>query len=178
MGENSSEQGQRDRSATGRTPEEELLPYRFANDDPPDRIRTVTLPVSPAEFRTLQADGYLVWERMMNSDQVDELRAGLIRVLKSERPEALRSHEIDRPRRFGGLYLRNLMFKDEVFARLLKLEPALSLARSLLGPCVCARPVSARIAALGDETHWHQHLPIAPRALPPWYVRPHSLEGS
>ena len=72
------------------------------------------------------------------------------------------------------------MDKDSVFLDLLKFQPALSIARAMMGPLVRLRGLSARIGYPGDDlqhqTPWHQHLRVIPDPLPPWFSRPHCID--
>src|SRR5205823_11954083 len=62
----------------------------------------------------------------------------------------------------------------------LKFPPTLSVARAVLGPQVQVRGLSARISYPDEpnqETHWHFHQRLIPDPVPPFFVRPQSLDA-
>lgn len=154
--------------------------YAFANDDQAYPRRTVETSLSADRVDALERDGFLVLERLLDTATIAGLGDALDRLVEREAKLPHGSHEVVCERRFGGHYYQDLYRKDEAFAPLLRLEPLLSIARIMLGPLVSTRPLSARITddtCSAAETHWHQHLVVAPRPLPRWYMRAHSLEA-
>jgi hypothetical protein len=76
-----------------------------------------------------------------------------------------------------NIYMRFLLDKDAVFHPLLKLEPTLSLSRSLLGPQVWI-DLDARMTfpgAAGYAVPWHIHMPVVPQPRPVFFCYPHQI---
>jgi len=76
-----------------------------------------------------------------------------------------------------NIYIRSLLEKDPVFHPLLRLEPALSVARSVLGPQVWV-DLDARMNFPGREgvaVPWHIHMPVVPSPLPSFFCYPHQI---
>ena len=76
------------------------------------------------------------------------------------------------------IYIRALLDKDPVFHRLLRFEPALSMARTLLGPQVWV-DLEARMNYAGQAgvaVPWHGHVPVIPDPLPPLFCYPHQVQ--
>ncbi|MFJ8143239.1 phytanoyl-CoA dioxygenase family protein [Streptomyces sp. NPDC096013] len=76
-----------------------------------------------------------------------------------------------------NIYIRFLLDKDVSFHPLLMLEPALSLARSVLGPQVWI-DLDARMTypkAAGYAVPWHIHMPVVPQPAPVFFCYPHQI---
>jgi ectoine hydroxylase-related dioxygenase (phytanoyl-CoA dioxygenase family) len=149
--------------------------YTVLNHDLADPVRQVEAHASPAEITHLAERGYLLREGLLQGAELAGLRAAL---------DNLEAREIEQvgvstSRRFGGLFLRHLMDKDEAFLRLLNYPPTLSIARAVLGPLVQVRGLSARISYPGEEnqeTHWHGHHRVLSDPLPPLFCPPQAID--
>ncbi len=79
----------------------------------------------------------------------------------------------------NGLYYRGLLDKKATFHRMIKYEPALSIARAVLGPQVSfyldARVALANVPDAGVA--WHIHTAVIPQPLPPFFCYPHTIQG-
>ena len=151
--------------------------YRIRNHDLPDPRRPVEVHAPPDDIRQLAAQGYLVKERLLTEEQTAQLRCALDGVAASELGASV---DISRSSRFGGLFLRHLMDKDQAFLDMLKYAPLLSVMRAVLGPQVQVRGFSARISYPDEpnqETHWHFHQRLVPDPLPPFFSRPQTMEA-
>ena len=144
----------------------------------PDR-RDVTVCATPGELATLDRDGFLIRESVIEGDWLLSLRTALDRVAEPERHGRGPVGDDDLPARSWGVILRHLLDKDAVFHDLLTWPPALSVARAMMGPLVRLRGLSARISFSGaqaQDTPWHQHLRVVPNPLPPWFSQPHAID--
>lgn len=156
-----------------------MLTYKILNHDLADPYRTVNVEATPDEIDRLTRDGYLVRERLFQGDALERLRTALDEVAAAEADIDGPGEGYSASRRFGGLFLRHLMDKHPAFLDLLRFGPTLSVARAMLGPQVQVRGMTARISYPGQanqETHWHFHQRVVPQPLPPWFVRPHSID--
>ncbi|SDH19036.1 Phytanoyl-CoA dioxygenase (PhyH) [Lentzea fradiae] len=134
--------------------------------------RVVTTGVGAADVDHLVRSGYLVRRGLLPASAVAALCA---------RVHALAAAEEGRPGAEwvpgNSIYLRGLLDKDAGFHRLLRLEPVLSLARTLLGPQVWV-DLEARLhypGVAGIAVPWHHHLPVVPDPVPPFFCHPHQL---
>lgn len=153
--------------------------YKILNHDLADPVRTVDVEATPEEIETLAQTGYLIRERLFEGEALEALRTALDEVAAQEANIAGNGEGFSDSRRFGGLFLRHLMDKHAAFLDLLRFRPTLSVARAMLGPQVQVRGMTARISYPGQanqETHWHFHQRVVPQPLPPWFVRPHSID--
>lgn len=139
------------------------------NDYP---TRTVETPTSREELNALVRSGYLVRRSVLDGGTARTLATAVLRLARAEerRPEAeyLPGQSI---------YLRSLLDKDAIFHPLLRLEPVLSIARSLLGPQVWI-DLEARLNYAGSQgvaVPWHGHLPVIPDPLPAFFSYPHQI---
>ncbi|MEU5993247.1 phytanoyl-CoA dioxygenase family protein [Spirillospora sp. NPDC047418] len=134
--------------------------------------RTVTTTATPEDLDALVRSGYLVRRGLLDEAAAGVLAAAVLRLAEAEegRPEAE-----DLPGE--SVYLRSLLDKDPVFHPLLRLEPALSVARTLLGPQVWI-DLEARLnhaGRAGVAVPWHAHLPVIPDPLPALFSYPHQI---
>ncbi|WP_242901052.1 phytanoyl-CoA dioxygenase family protein [Actinomadura terrae] len=134
--------------------------------------RTVETSASQEELDTLVRSGYLVLRGLLDGAISDVLAQAVLRLAEAEadRPEA-ESLPGD------SIYLRALLDKDAVFHPLLRLEPPLSIARTLLGPQVWV-DLEARLNHAGRPgvaVPWHAHLPVIPDPLPVLFSYPHQI---
>jgi ectoine hydroxylase-related dioxygenase (phytanoyl-CoA dioxygenase family) len=157
------------------TSDRHAITYRVLNHDLSNPTREVDVHASRTEIDQLVTRGYLVRERLFQGAELSALRTALDG-LEAREKEAV---GVSVGRRFGGLFLRHLMDKDEAFLRLLKYAPTLSIARATLGPLVQVRGLSARVSYPGEqnqETHWHFHHRVLSDPLPPFFCPPQALD--
>lgn len=135
-------------------------------------VRTVETTASRAELDDLVRTGYLVMRGLIDPDVAATLAEGVLRLATTEAvqpgSEYLEGESI---------YIRGLLDKDPVFHPLVRLEPALSIARSLLGPQVWI-DLEARLNYAGSPgvaVPWHGHLPVIPDPQPAWFCYPHQV---
>jgi len=134
--------------------------------------RTVKTTASREELENLVRSGYLVIRRLIESHTASALAEAVLRLADAEvgdpGSEYLEGESI---------YIRSLLDKDPVFHPLVRMEPALSIARSLLGPQVWI-DLEARLNYAGSPgvaVPWHGHLPVIPDPLPAWFCYPHQV---
>jgi hypothetical protein len=147
--------------------------YRVIDRTGGGLTRPVQVEATHDELDSFVRDGYLL-RRGLFADRVDKYGAAVDGLVEQERdhPDAERLVN-------NGLYLRNLLDKDESFHELIRFNPTLSVARALLGPQV-AFGLEARVAFAGVAqagVNWHIHLRIVPDPLPPMFVFPHQVHG-
>jgi hypothetical protein len=133
-------------------------------------VSTVRTTASRGELDDLVRSGYLVIRSLVDGDTAAALAESVLRLAIAEAgqpgAECLEGKSI---------YIRGLLDKDPVFHSLVRLEPALSIARSLLGPQVWI-DLEARLnyeGSPGVAVPWHGHLPVIPDPLPAWFCYPH-----
>ncbi|GAA4241057.1 hypothetical protein GCM10022254_68390 [Actinomadura meridiana] len=134
--------------------------------------RTVATAATPEELDTLVGTGYLTRPKLLDRAAAEALAAAVL---------GLAEAEADRPEAESlpgqSIYLRSLLDKDAAFHFLLRLEPALSIARTLLGPQVWI-DLEARLNHAGRSgvaVPWHAHLPVIPDPLPALFSYPHQI---
>jgi hypothetical protein len=139
-------------------------------DDYP--TRTVETTASRAELDHLVRVGYLVREGLLDQSLAAELGDAVLRLAQAEENQPGAEYLAGE-----SIYIRGLLDKDRVFHRLLRLEPVLSIARSLLGPQVWI-DLEARMnypGSAGVAVPWHGHLPVIPDPVPPFFCFPHQI---
>ncbi len=157
------------------TDDRHTIRYTVLNHDLADPVREVETHASREEIDHLVERGYLLRERLFQGSALDDLRSALDRVEAREKADI----GVSTSRRFGGLFLRHLMDKEEAFLRLLNYPPTLSIARAVLGPLVQVRGLSARVSYPGEEdqeTHWHGHQRVLSDPLPPFFCPPQAID--
>lgn len=156
-----------------------VLDYHVRSSDMADSHRSVNVLASPHEIECFARDGFLVRERMIERPQREQMSAALDEVVESEcgRSSADSSRT---SRRYGGLYVAQLMEKHRTFIELVRCQPLVSVVRAVLGPQVQFRGVSARVTYPDEpnqETHWHFHQRLVPDPLPPFFSAPQTIEA-
>jgi ectoine hydroxylase-related dioxygenase (phytanoyl-CoA dioxygenase family) len=149
--------------------------YRINNHDLADPVRKVQVEASPEQIQHLADEGYLVRERLITGDFLEELRAAV-----DELVEAAGGVKAVHHGRFGGLFIRNLMDKHPTFLKLLHYQPLLSVARAALGPQVQVHGTVIRVTYPGQpnqETHWHFHQRVMPQPVPPLFARSRVIDN-
>lgn len=134
--------------------------------------RLVETSASPEELDRFTTEGFLVRRRLLDSTQAADLGGAVLRLAAEE--AGLPGAECAPGQ---SIYIRALLDKDPLFHPLLRLDPALSLARMLLGPQVRLE-VEARMnysGTAGVAVPWHGHLPVVPDPLPPLFCYPHQI---
>jgi ectoine hydroxylase-related dioxygenase (phytanoyl-CoA dioxygenase family) len=140
-----------------------------ANGYPTRRVKTT---VTRAEADQFVVNGYLPLKGLIGAELASELGASVLEVAEAE-AEDVRS-EVSPGQ---SIYIRGLFDKDAIFHQLLRLEPALSMARTLLGPQLWVE-LEARMNyedRAGVAVPWHGHLPVIPDPLPPLFCYPHQV---
>jgi hypothetical protein len=99
--------------------------YRVRSPELHQSPRVVDVQASREEMRRLEADGYLVRERLIPPALLDELRAAADAIEAQE----LRTRQAGQGD-FGGLFTRNIVDRHPTFLKLLNYAPLLSVARS------------------------------------------------
>ncbi|WP_431897593.1 phytanoyl-CoA dioxygenase family protein [Micromonospora haikouensis] len=148
--------------------------YRINDRNNGHPVRSVSVEASHDELADFQKSGYLVRRGLIPPEWISEFGAAINRIVAEEinHPSAERLPN-------NGLYIRSLLDKDEVFHRLIRYQPTLSVARYLLGPQV-AFGLEARVAFEGVANagvNWHIHLRVVPDPMPPYFVYPHQVHG-
>jgi ectoine hydroxylase-related dioxygenase (phytanoyl-CoA dioxygenase family) len=151
------------------------LSYRIRNDrvdrDPP---RQVQVHASREQLQTLVENGFLVRERLIAGEALEELRRACDEI---EAEEAGRSVEGEG---FGGLFVRNVLDRHPTFLKMLRFEPTLSVARAVLGPQVQVHASVLRISypeMQNQRVQWHFHQRVVPDPVPPFFFRPVVLDN-
>ena len=155
--------------------------YEVLNSRKPDesgRHWEVEVHATSEDLQAFAESGYLVRESLFQGDALQRLQDALDTL---EEKEWEKRDQAVSGKRSWGFIPRHLMDKDEVFLELLQFQPVLSIARAMMGPLVRLRGLSARISYPGDDrrhqTPWHQHMRVVPNPLPPWFSRPHCIDG-
>jgi hypothetical protein len=126
------------------TPASYRLNYRVRSADVADSRRQVNVLASPQEIERFARDGYLVRERMIEDPQLAQMREALDEVLEAEGGQST-ADSSSTYRRYGGIYVAQLMEKHQAFGELVRCQPLVSVVRAVLGPQVQIRGVSARV---------------------------------
>ncbi|MBQ6641591.1 MAG: phytanoyl-CoA dioxygenase family protein [Saccharopolyspora sp.] len=129
---------------------------------------------SQEEMDRFVEDGYVLRRGFIPPEWVREFGAAVDALAEQEK-DAAGAEVLER----NGLYFRRLLDKDASFHKLITYDPALSVARALLGPRVSfsmdCRYALAGVADAGVP--WHMHLCVIPEPLPPFFCFPHSVHG-
>jgi Phytanoyl-CoA dioxygenase (PhyH) len=134
--------------------------------------RSVECAASRQELDSLVRTGFLVRRGILDPRSAAGLADAVLELARSEEGRTEAEYLPDQ-----SIYLRALLDKDAAFHPLLRLEPALSIARSLLGPQVWV-DLEARMnyqGRSGVAVPWHGHLPVIPDPLPPFFSYPHQI---
>lgn len=134
--------------------------------------RVVTAGVEPAEIADLVRNGYLLRRGLVPQAPTARLRDRVRELAAAEEGQPEAGWIAD-----DSIYLRRLLDKHSDFHQLLRLEPVLSLARTLLGPQVWI-DLDARMhypGTAGIAVPWHTHLPVIPVPLPAFFCYPHQV---
>lgn len=158
---------------------EHTITYRILNHDLKYPERRVEVKATKKEVDQFSRAGYLVRERMFQGEMLEQLRTALDELVAREREVKGPGEGFSTGRRYGGLFLRHLHEKHPLFLSLMQFPPIVSVAQAMLGPQINLRGFTARITYPGQpnqETEWHQHHRVVPTPLPPWFVRPQSMD--
>lgn len=140
--------------------------------------RVVDACATAGELKAFEADGFLLRPAFFQGAELEALRAGIDAVAAAELRQ--RATAPGASRRFGGLFVRQLMDLHPTFHMFLDCAPLLGVARAMLGPQVWIRDTVARVTQPGDpnqETEWHFHQRVVPQPLPPWFPFPHIVDA-
>ena len=78
-------------------------------------VREVDVHATPEELESLDRDGYLVRERVIEGEWLESLRSAIDRMAEAEWPEIRPYSEDNLPERTWGAILRHLLDKDATF---------------------------------------------------------------
>lgn len=139
--------------------------------------RVVEVEASPEQIRHLIDEGYLVRERLVQGELLENLR----RAADEVEAEALARQKPGESGGFGGLFVRDLIDRHPVFLEtLLKFSPCLSVARAVLGPQVQLHASVLRVSYPGlenQQVEWHFHQRVVPDPEPAFFFRPVVLDN-
>lgn len=142
-----------------------------------DQVSGYPTRIVETEISKVEIDGFVKSGYMLLPKLIDTVAAATY----AEAVLALAKLEEDQPGAEylpgKSIYIRNLLDKNRAFHSLLRLEPALSIARTLLGPRVWL-DLEARMNYEGSadvSVPWHGHLPVIPDPLPPLFSFPHQV---
>lgn len=136
--------------------------------------REMTVHATAAELDEFARDGFLLRRGLISPEWVRDFGTALDEITEQERGRA--GAEVLEG---NGLYFRSLLDKNEIFHRMIRFEPTLSIARALMGPQV-SFDMEARIALPGIASAgvpWHIHMRVIPDPMPPFFCYPHSVQG-
>jgi hypothetical protein len=139
------------------------------NGYPTRRVETTA---TRADIDRFVVDGYLPLKNLISAELARDMAASVLEISRTEADDP-RSEILPEQ----SIYIRGLFDKDAIFHQLLRLEPALSMARSLLGPQLWVE-LEARMnyeGRAGVAVPWHGHLPVIPDPLPPLFCYPHQV---
>jgi len=134
--------------------------------------RTIETTASRGELDDLIRYGFVVRRNLIGLPLAAELGEAVLRLGQSEENQPGAEYLAGK-----SIYIRGLLDKDRVFHQLLRFEPVLSIARSLLGPQVWV-DLEARMnyaGSAGVAVPWHGHLPVVPDPLPAFFCYPHQI---
>jgi hypothetical protein len=147
------------------------ISYRIFDDSPHGTSRPVDVDATEAELHTLAERGYVVRERLVSGELLEQLRTAADDLEREYLPKA---EDINHPG-FGGLYVRNLIDLHPAFEILLNFAPTLSVSRAMLGPQVQLHGSVLRVCYPNQKQQaaaWHFHQRVVPEPRPPFFVRP------
>jgi ectoine hydroxylase-related dioxygenase (phytanoyl-CoA dioxygenase family) len=141
-------------------------------------VREFDVHASESELDAFMETGYLMKDKLFQGEELERLRTALDRLEEKQRNVKEFGQHFSTNSTYGGLYMRRLPDKEQVFMDLVYHPALLSIGRAMMGPQVMVSTM-ARITYPGEpnqETQWHQHLRHIPVPLPRWFVRPHSID--
>ena len=150
------------------------LTQRVRDHDKNFPTRETEVLATREEIDNLVRDGYLIRERLLPEHECARLRAALDETVARDT-----NLETMGGKAFGGIFIRHLMDKDPAFLGLLKFAPTLSIARAVFGPYVQNRGLTGRVVypdSQVTDTEWHFHQRLIPDPVPPWLMRPQTLD--
>lgn len=131
--------------------------YRILNHDLKHPDCRLDVHATRSEIDRIATGGWIVRPRLFRGEALARLRRAVDRAEARER--AVGRARATGIRRYGGVFIQDLLDQDPVFLEFTRTPALLSVARALLGPRVMAG-LTARITmpgAGGQETHWHFH---------------------
>lgn len=161
------------------------ITYRIRNNTVDrDLPRTYEVQASRDDVRALVEDGYLVRERLIQGELLEELRGAADAIAA----EAEKKQGQGIGGGFGGLFVRHLIDKHPTFLKMIHFAPTLSVARAVLGPQVQIHASVLRVAypdAGNQQVEWHFHQRVVPDIIekgqskgePPFFFRPAVLDN-
>ncbi len=143
--------------------------YRILNHDLKKQECKFEVQATEAEIDQIAKQGFLVRPKLFRGEALEMLRRTVDEIETRERARG-EAKNTD-ARRYGGVFLRDLIDKDSLFLDYVRTAALLSVARALLGPRIEAA-LGCRISMPGEEnqeTHWHFHQRINMDPPPPFH---------
>lgn len=143
--------------------------YRILNHDLKQQDCTIDVHATQTEIDTIAEQGFLVREALFTGEALEYLRTAVDELEEKERARGGAQHTDQR--RYGGIFILDLLDKDERFLEFARTPALLSVTRALLGPRIMAG-LTCRITMPGEprqETHWHFHQRINMTPKPPFF---------
>ena len=148
--------------------------YDIINYQVKDPHRVIEVQATPEQLKSFEENGFLVLERVLTPEHLEELRNALMEVADRENPPSKKNSY---SREYGGIYVRGLLDKHPAFLSLVNFQPVINIARAMMGPRVQVRSFSGRITYpdVPAETKWHIDNRSWIEPMPPFYVYPNAL---
>jgi ectoine hydroxylase-related dioxygenase (phytanoyl-CoA dioxygenase family) len=151
--------------------------YRIRNDRVHlDAPRQFEVHASPEQVRHLEEEGYVVRERLVQGELLQQLRDAADEI----EAEELAHRKAGEGGGFGGLFVRNLFDRHPTFLQMMNFAPTLSVARAVLGPQVQVHAMVLRVAypeLKHQQVEWHFHQRVVPNPEPSFFFRPVVLDN-
>ncbi len=155
-------------------PGSHTINYRILNGHKGNPQRVVNVLATPDEIDQYTNDGYLVRPNLLPQYEIVRLRNAMEESLAIEK-----ELEHGGGRSFGGTFIRHLMDKHPAFLEFINFQPALSVARAVMGPSLTMRGMTGRVCRADEpnqETEWHFHQRLIPYPIPPLFSRPVTMD--
>jgi ectoine hydroxylase-related dioxygenase (phytanoyl-CoA dioxygenase family) len=148
--------------------------YDLINYQEKEPHRKIEVQATPEQLQSFAENGYLVLERVLTPEHLEELRNGLMEVVERENPP---SKKQSYGREYGGIYARGLLDKHKAFHSLINFPPVTTVAQAMLGPRIQIRSFSGRVTYpdAPAETKWHIDNRSWIEPMPPFYIYPSSI---
>ncbi len=125
------------------------LTHKIHHSDVADPFRTLETEVAPDAIGHLVEEDYLVRERLVQGELLEERRTAADEIAEWHGAED--SAAANSSRRFGGLFVRNLLDHHPTFRILRNFAPTLGLARAVFGPQMQVHAFVLRVTTPGLE---------------------------
>lgn len=114
------------------------------------------MPLSDAQLRAFERDGFLVLPSLFSPREVELLRAALVPLFREETPANVREKQSGEVRTAMGLHLRSA-----IYANLVRHPRLIGPAFQLLGDRLYAQQVKVNVKAAFDGEAWQWHYDFA-----------------